>query len=79
MSGGDLLVETAAAVVNGVATRVVPQMILGSNNRGVVGYGANATTGLAGARLADKFSQEVGHGALLGLARLVCKRFMRGQ
>ncbi|HLJ17975.1 MAG TPA: hypothetical protein VKV15_25990 [Bryobacteraceae bacterium] len=76
MSGGDLLVETAAAVVNGVATRVVPQMILGSNNTGVVGYGANAITGLAGAWLAGKFSQKAGHGALLGAAVAVASRIL---
>jgi len=76
MSGGDLIVETAAAVINGVATRVVPQMVLGSNNTGIVGYGANAVTGLAGAWLAGKFSQKAGHGALLGAAVAVASRIL---
>lgn len=76
MSGGDLIVETAAAVVNGVATRVVPQMILGANNTGIVGYAANAATGLVGAWLAAKFNQKAGHGALLGAAVAVASRIL---
>lgn len=76
MSGGDLIVETGAAVVNGVATRVIPQMVLGSSNSGLMGYGANAITGLAGAWLAAKFSQKAGHGALLGAAVAIASRIL---
>lgn len=76
MSGGDLIVETVAAVGNGVATRVIPQMILGAANAGVVGYAANAVTGLAGAWLASKFNQKAGHGALLGAAVALASRIL---
>lgn len=76
MSGGDLLTETVGAVVNGVATRIIPQMLLGANNTGIVGYAANAATGLAGAWLASKFSPKVGHGALLGAAVAVASRIL---
>jgi hypothetical protein len=76
MSGGDLLVETVAAVGNGVATRVIPQMLLGTNNVGILGYGANAATGLVGAWLASKFNQKAGHGALLGAAVALFSRIL---
>jgi hypothetical protein len=76
MSGGDLLSETAGAVVNGIATRMVPQMLLGANNTGIVGYAANAATGLVGAWLASKLSPKVGHGALLGAAVAVASRIL---
>src|SRR5271170_402320 len=76
MSGGDLLVETAGAVINGVATRLIPQALLGANNTGIVGYAANAATGLAGAWLASKFSPKAGHGALLGAAVAVASRIL---
>jgi hypothetical protein len=76
MSGGELIVETGAAVVNGVATRVIPQMILGTNNTGIVGYAANAAAGLAGAWLASKFSVKAGHGALLGAAVAIASRIL---
>jgi hypothetical protein len=76
MSSGDLIVETAAAVANGVATRVIPQMILGANNTGIMGYGANAVAALAGAWLAGKFSMKAGHGALLGGAVAIASRIL---
>jgi hypothetical protein len=76
MSSGDLIVETGAAVVNGVATRIVPQMILGPGNTGLIGYAANAATALAGAWLAGRFSAKAGHGALLGGAVAIASRIL---
>lgn len=76
VSAGELIVETAAAVANGVATRVIPQMVLGAQNTGIMGYAANAATGLAGAWLAGKFSNKAGHGALLGAAVALASRIL---
>jgi len=76
VSTGDLITETAAAVASGIATRVVPQMFLGANNSGLVGYAANAATALAASWAAGKMSSRLGHAALLGGAVAIASRIL---
>jgi hypothetical protein len=76
VSTGDLITETAAAVASGVATRVVPQMFLGANNSGLIGYAANAATALAASWAAGRMSSRLGHAALLGGAVAIASRIL---
>jgi hypothetical protein len=67
MPTGDLLKVGLWAIGGGVVTRVVPQQFLGANNTGVMGYAANAATGVAASWLASKFAgDKAGQGVLIG-------------
>lgn len=63
-----LLVRSAWAVGGGVATRSVPQAVLGMRNTGVLGYAANLLTAAGGAALVGKLSKstEAAESFLLG-------------
>src|SRR5271167_3201624 len=49
MSMSELLAMVGGGVGNGIITRSGPQMLLGANNTGIMGYGANAAFAVAGA------------------------------
>jgi hypothetical protein len=66
------------ALVNLVITRQVPQAVLGANNSGLVGYGANLVTALGGSWLIGKFAgREAGQGALIGGGLYVANRIIQ--
>lgn len=67
MPSGELLKVGLWAIGGGVVTRVVPQKFLGASNTGVMGYAANAATGVAASWLASKFAgDKAGQGVLIG-------------
>lgn len=71
-----LLKTGTLALVGLVATRQVPQMLLGSRNTGVLGYVANAAAALASAAVARKIAdreaaEAVGIGGALYLANRI--------
>jgi hypothetical protein len=63
----DLLTGGIAGLVSAVATRQLPQMILGASNTGIEGYGANFVTALVATWAAGTFAgPAAGRGALIG-------------
>jgi hypothetical protein len=71
-----LLKTGTLALIGLVATRQVPQMLLGSRNTGIVGYIANAATALASAALARRMAghdaaEAVGIGGAMYLANRI--------
>ena len=64
---GQIFTMTAAGIVNGIATRSLPQMVLGANNTGAMGYLANAGVAAAGAILAKYIAgTDAATGAIVG-------------
>jgi len=77
LSLGEVFTMTAAGVVNGIATRSIPQMVLGANNQGIVGYGANAGTAFIGALVAKWIGgQRAAIGAIVGGFAAVAQRIV---
>lgn len=77
MSMSELLAMTAGGVGNGIITRSVPQLILGSNNVGIMGYGANAAAAVAGAWVIKAmFGARAGTGAIVGGFTALAQRIM---
>lgn len=74
MSGGDLLSEGIGVVAGAAGSRIIPQMVLGSNNTGIVGYGANAASGIGISWLLRSFSPRLAHGAMLGTVASIAMR-----
>ena len=74
MSGGDLISEGIGVVAGAAGSRILPQMILGSNNTGIVGYGANAASGIGISWLLRSFSPRLAHGAMLGTVASIAMR-----
>lgn len=71
---------TGGAISGGVATRAVPQMLLGANNAGLMGYLANAAVAGIGGWLTGKFfSQKFGQGWLIGGAVALTSRILSDQ
>lgn len=76
---GTILWGTAGAL----ATRVVPSTFLGTKNTGILGYGANAVTAIAGGMLVGKFlrpqaGQEFTAGGLIALGLRLFEDWMSG-
>lgn len=64
-------------VANGILTRSGPQLVLGANNTGAIGYGANLITALGGAWVMKAmFGADVGIGAVVGGLSAVAQRIM---
>jgi hypothetical protein len=73
----ELLAMTAGGVGNGIITRSVPQLLLGTSNTGVMGYGANAAAAFAGAWIIKAmFGARAGTGAIIGGATALVQRIM---
>lgn len=76
----DLITGGFAGLVSAVATRQLPQMILGAGNTGVEGYAANFLTTIAATWLAGSFAgPAAGKGALLGGTVIVLDRVLSEQ
>jgi hypothetical protein len=79
-SGGSwsaLLTLTAWSIAGGVATRAIPQAVLGSNNSGISGYGANLVTALGLGWAAGKFfGSNAGTGVTLGGLTMLAGRII---
>lgn len=76
---GTILWGTAGAL----AARVVPSTFLGAKNTGILGYGANAVTAIAGGMLVGKFmrpqaGQEFTAGGLIALGLRLFEDWMGG-
>lgn len=76
---GTILWGTAGAL----ATRVLPSTFLGTKNTGILGYGANAATAIAGGMLIGKFmrpqaGQEFTAGGLIALGLRLFEDWMGG-
>ena len=76
MSGGDLISEGIGVVAGAAGARMIPQMILGSGNTGIVGYGANAASGIGISWLLKSFSPRMAHGAMLGAVAAIAMRII---
>lgn len=77
MSLGKIAKMTAAGVVSGIATRSVPQLILGANNAGVVGYAANAATAFVSGLVAKWIGgQDAAVGAIIGGGTALVQRIV---
>lgn len=79
--GGQIggLVKTSAAVIGGaVGSKIIPQMILGSSNTGVMGYLANAISGglLAWVSRTVFKDKTISHGVIVGTAVQIILRVM---
>jgi hypothetical protein len=77
LGGKELVTSSVAALASAVATRQVPQLVLGTGNTGVEGYGANIlTTGIV-TWLASKFGgPAAARGALIGGSVIVLDRVL---
>lgn len=64
MSG--VLPLVGGVVVGGLATRMIPQAILGASNTGIMGYGANAAVAIIGGWGVGKWNKTAGMGVLGG-------------
>jgi hypothetical protein len=65
------------AIVGGVATRTIPQMLLKEKNTGISGYGANALTALGVSMALGKFlGSQAGLGSLLGGITMLAGRII---
>lgn len=74
----ELLAMTGGGVANGIITRSIPQLVLGANNTGVVGYGANAASAVAGAwAIKALFGARAGTGAIIGGFTALAQRIMQ--
>lgn len=73
----DLVTGGIAGLVSAVATRQVPQMVLGGSNTGMEGYAANIVTALVATWGASMFGgPAAGRGALIGGAVIVLDRIL---
>lgn len=77
MSLGTVAKMTTAGVVSGIATRSVPQLLLGANNVGVIGYAANAGTAFVAAMVAKWIGgQQAAIGAIVGGGTALVQRIV---
>lgn len=73
----ELLVGSVAGLASAVATGQIPQMVLGSNNTGIEGYGANFVTALLATWVAGSFAgPAAGRGALIGGMVIILDRVL---
>jgi hypothetical protein len=71
----DLVTASVAGLASAVATRQIPQMVLGTSNTGMEGYAANIVTALVTTWAAGKFGgAAAGRGALVGGMVIVLDR-----
>lgn len=71
----DLVTGSVAGLASAVATRQIPQMVLGTGNTGMEGYAANILTALVSTWIAGKFGgPAAGRGALIGGSVIVLDR-----
>lgn len=76
----ELITSGVAGLASAVATRQIPQMILGAANTGWEGYLANLATAGVSAWLASSFAgPAAGKGALVGGLVIVLDRFLTDQ
>jgi hypothetical protein len=76
----DLVTGAVAGLASAVATRQVPQMILGAGNTSWEGYGANLVTAIAATWAAGTFGgPAAGRGALIGGMVIVLDRVLSEQ
>lgn len=79
-SGFNLLKFGAIALIGLVATRQIPQWVLGANNSSWVGYLANAATALVLGYLAHRFmGKEAGGAVLIGGGLYTVNRILQEQ
>jgi hypothetical protein len=63
----DIFPTAASAIVGGVVTTAVPQLLLKESNVGIIGYGANAAVAIGGSMLAERYlGRNAGVGFLIG-------------
>lgn len=73
----ELLTGGVAGLVSAVATRQIPQMVLGTANAGMEGYGANIVVTAISTWLASKFGgPTAARGALIGGSVIVLDRVL---
>jgi hypothetical protein len=76
----ELVIGGAAGLASAVATRQIPQMILGANNTGWMGYGSNLLTGLVATWAAGAFGgPAAGRGAAVGMMVILLDRVLSEQ
>lgn len=76
----ELVVASAAGLISAVATRQLPQLILGANNTSWEGYGANFLTTIVATWVSGAvFGPMAGRGALIGGMVIVLDRILTEQ
>lgn len=76
----DLITGGVAGLVSAIATRQLPQLILGAANAGVEGYAANLVTALAATWAAGTFAgPAAGRGAIIGGMVILLDRVLSEQ
>lgn len=76
----DLITGGVAGLVSAIATRQLPQLILGAGNTGIEGYGANAITAVVATWAAGAFGgAAAGRGALIGGLVILLDRVLSEQ
>jgi len=79
-SGKELIVGGVSGLASAIITRQLPQIVLGGNNSGIEGYGANIVTGMVATWLAGMFGgPAAGRGAAIGAAVIVLDRVISEQ
>lgn len=79
-SGKELIVGGISGLASAIVTRQLPQAVLGGNNTGIEGYGANIVTGMVATWLAGMFGgAAAGRGAAIGAAVIVLDRIISEQ
>lgn len=77
LGGKELITGGVAGLVAAVATRQIPQMVLGTANTGMEGYAANIVTAAVATWLAAKFGgPAAGRGAVIGGSVIVLDRVL---
>jgi hypothetical protein len=75
-----IAVGAASGLLAAVATRQLPQIILGANNTSWQGYGANAVAGLVASFIAGKLlGADAGKAALVGSTVIILDRILTEQ
>src|SRR6266704_13955 len=76
----DLVIGATAGLVSAIATRQIPQMLLGTSNTSFEGYAANFVTALVATWAAGTFGgPAAGRGALIGGMVIVLDRVLSEQ
>jgi len=79
-SAKDIAVSAVAGLASAVATSQIPQMVLGTNNTGWTGYGANIVTAAVATFIAGKMAgPRAASAAMVGGAVIVLDRFLTEQ
>lgn len=74
----NLVMQAVAGAAGAVGSRLIPQLVLGGSNTGMIGYGANIITGLALSWGARKFvGKEAGHATLIGVGIALVLRLVQ--